>query len=463
MAEFNFNILEAGFKITLVDQTDTDCATIFNYRIFADDSDNITIDLSANAENASYTLNGVNTSFSSTVNLQFNSSLFLSFSVQNSGVPGTFNSVIIDLNNTTATKALESIATRNSDSPRCENLEYTFDGLTDTPETKIGEAGKFVRVNSDEDALEYVDIQGEVIFNSSLDPNLAMPEDVGGIKAGTTIQDLNDLEMNLTDFIELQNFETIPAYISQIAYTSISGQITSSAEVGTSTVQNFNITLNTGNINNGDNRSAGPVIGNISQARVIDPDGSTEFTSSNPPSNTVNAVLPAYIIDHGTNTWIVGIDNFNGTTIYTDNKGGAATVASIENAKSDTARDNVTFSRVGLYRRFHYIGTENGSPTTSAGVRGLTSAFLSVSNTDSFSVQVASGPGNAEFSFYIPQGKSFTVTDKGNLDLDITADFVTTNMQVNDANGTPVNYTKYTRFAGTLGYTNPTTFQITIS
>lgn len=463
MAEFNFNIEEANFRVELISQTDTDCSSIFKYQVFSDEGETIQIDIDANGENTIVTSNGTDTNFSTSVSVVYNTSLFFSFSIQNSGIPGTFNTTSITLSNEDTGEDLELDVTRQSDAPKCESLVYTFDGLTDTPEDKDGQAGMFLKVSDDETAIEYVDINNAVRFQSDLDPNLEMPNDVGGLKAGTTIQDLNDLAFNLTEFVELQNFETIQAYISQQAYTAVSSQSTASNEVGTAITQTITVTLIQGNINNGNNSSAGTVVGNISSIDVLDPDGSVEFNTSNPPSNTVAVTMPAYSIGHGTNTWTVQLSNFAGTTTYTDNKGGTATVATIENAKSDTTRDDVTFSMTGLYKRFHYIGTEGNSPTTSSGVRALSNASLNTSNNGSWTVSIGSGASSAEFSFYVPQGKNFTVIDLGNLNLDITSDFTTTNITVNDAGGAGVNYEKITRFAGTLGYTNPTTFQITIS
>ncbi len=464
MAEFNFNILEPGFRIELLTQTDTECASQFTYRVYAEDGEIILIDLTGNYISPTISVNGDDTSeLISGSQYSFDTSIIISFSIQNSGVPGTFDSVEVELSNESTGDDATVTATRESDASRCESIEYTFDVLTDTPEDKDGQAGKFVKVSDDEISLEYVDIQGEVTFQSDLDPNLAMPNDVGGIKAGTTIQELNDLNLNLTKFIELQNFETMPAYIGTNAYTQISGQTTSTAEVGTNTTQSFTATLNKGSIYNGDDTYAGGVVGDINQLRVKDPDNVINFTSTNPPSNSVSVTMPIFVIGQGNNTWEVDIDNYVGTTIYKDNKSGTDPVAEIEAAKNDTTRDTVSFTRVGVYRRFHYIGTENGSPNDSSSIRSLTSAYLSTSNTGSWTVAIGAGSGSAEFSFYIPQGKAISVIDLGNLNLDITADFQTTNLQVNDANGDPVNYTKYTRFAGTLGYTNPTTFEITIS
>lgn len=322
---------------------------------------------------------------------------------------------------------------------------------------------RYIGTASSSTILEFnpMDISQEAIFFSGLDGSLAIPNEWEENPEGLTISQLQG--KTPTQVIETLFFPDVAAYISQNAYTSIIGQSTGNYEVGTSMVHDFDITLHRGNINNGDNTSAGTVVSSINQVNVNDPDGSTEFTENNPPADTVNAVLPAYVLQHGTNMWTVMLTNNVGTTTYTNNKGDGTPITSIENAKADTTRNNVTFYVTGLYKRFHTVTAENNSPSSSNTIRPLTNSLLSSSNTGTWDVGIGAGASNAEFSFYIPQGKTINVIDLGNLNLDVTADFTLTNLTVNDANGTAVNYTKYTRFAGALGFTNSTTFRITVT
>lgn len=461
MAIFNFDVEQNDFRYEQISTTSTECATLFEYRIYAPSGNDLLIDFNNNIENAVVTLNSSVIAFTSGQTITFTGSLFISFSVQNSGIPGTFNSGIIDISDEDTGEDIQISVQRNSDSPRCENLQYTFDGLTDTPEEKDGQAGRYIRVNQAEDALEYHDISDEITFASNLADDLEIPNEWEENPEGITIGQLQGLTP--TQLIETLFFPDVPASISVNASLSVSGVTTGTYEVGTTIVQNYNVNLNRGTILNGDQSVAGTVVGDLATVTVLNPDGGTGYSNGSASGTTDNAITSGYVITQGTNTWVTSATNVAGTTTYTNNKGDASTVASIESAKADTTQGPINTNLSGAYRRFHYVGTENNSPTTSTPIRSLTNSLLSTSSTGTWNVSIGAGASNAEFSFYIPQGKSISVIDLGNLNLDITADFVATNLTVNDANGDAVNYTKYTRFAGTLGYTNPTTFRITVS
>lgn len=322
---------------------------------------------------------------------------------------------------------------------------------------------RYIGTASSATTLEFnpMDVQEDTVFFSQLSTTLAIPNEWEENSEGLTINDLQGL--SLTQVIETLFFPTVLASISVNASVSISGQETGTYEVGTTISHDFDVDLNRGTILNGDQTVAGTVIGDLATVTIDNPNGPTGYENLSASGTNDNAITTGYVIGQGTNTWSLQVTNVAGTTTYTDNKGGTATIASIEAAKADTTRNDINFSVSGAYRRFHYVGTENGSPTTSTPIRALTSALLSTSNTGTWDVSIGAGASNAEFSFYIPQGETINVIDLGNLNLNITADFVTTNLTVNDANGDAVNYTKYTRFAGALGFTNPTTFRITVT
>jgi len=297
------------------------------------------------------------------------------------------------------------------------------------------------------------------IFDSDLDADLEMQEDVGSIKAGTKISDLQG--MTFTEYIEEQNFPTIDAYISVPANVTLSGQDTNQNEVGTSIVQSFSVTLDKGTINNGNNTYAGEVVGDMTLITVLNPDNNISASLSNPTSNTEVATTSNYSIGLGTNTWKVDVENGVGTTTYSDNKGGTDTISTIESAKVDETRDRVSFSMSGKYYRYHYLGVENSSPTISADVRALEKSFLSTSNTGSWTLSI---PKNTqEVSFYIPSGKTHEVIDTGNLNNVLTDTFVESNITIDDAGGNGTSYTKYTIFLGSGGFPNDTNFNITIT
>ncbi len=220
-----------------------------------------------------------------------------------------------------------------------------------------------------------MDIAQDSVFNSSLSPTLAIPVDWEENNEGITIAQLQ--LKNTTELIETLFFPDVAAYIATNASTGISGQNTSNLEVGTSSVQSITVTLNLGQINNGDNSTAGDVVGNMTSLTVNDPDSAQAYLDASPASNSEAIVLPGFNVNHSTNTWTIIVTNAAGTTTYVNNKGDATPVTSIENAKADLTRDNVTFSLTGLYNRWHYLGNQNTSPTTSGGVRALgTNAFF---------------------------------------------------------------------------------------
>jgi hypothetical protein len=299
----------------------------------------------------------------------------------------------------------------------------------------------------------------DIFFSTPLADSLEMPQAVGGIPAGTTVADLKLMFQNgiFTNLF----FPTVLASISQQKSFSFTGANTSNTEVGTPINQNITITFLQGQIINGDTTVAGFLVGVSDSMGLSMPTGSGGGSSNG--GNVVGLQSFAVIL-LGDNTWTVQVDNQISTTAYTDNKGGSTTVAAIESAKVSIYNPVQTFTISGRYNRWHYVGSEGTSPNNSGAVRALvTNALLSATSTGTFTIAIAAGSDFNECSFYCPQGKTILVNEVGNLNLDITNDFVETNLNVNDAAGLAYSNTKYTRFAGVSGYTNPTTFLITIS
>lgn len=322
---------------------------------------------------------------------------------------------------------------------------------------------RYIGTASSETKLEFnpMDVTNEPVFFSLLNTSLAVPANWWDSVVGLTVADFQNL--SLTAIIELIFLPDVAASISVNPSLSVSGVTSGTVEVGTNVVQNFNVNLNKGTILNGDQTTAGTVIGDLATVTVTNPDAGTGYTNASATGTSDNAITANYVITQGTNTWSASATNVAGTTTYTNNKGDATPVTSIENAKADTTQGPSNFSMYGAYKRFHTVTTETNSPTTSVTIRALTNSLLSTSNTGTWDVSIGAGASNAEFSFYIPQGETINVIDLGNLNLDITNDFTTTSVSVDDANGDSVNYTKYTRFAGALGFTNSTTFRITVT
>jgi len=94
--------------------------------------------------------------------------------------------------------------------------------------------------------------------------------------------------------------------------------------------------------------------------------------------------------------------------------------------------DIATASTTVLWKSYNWYGSVATLPTTSANVRALGG------NTFNSSFTIVTGTTNLYFAFWLPTGTSLTsVIDTGNLNLNITADFVSSALSVNDAGGTP--------------------------
>ena len=168
MADFIFNISDSTFKVVKGDTVETNCASIFSWQVTATTGDSIRFSLDTlalgNFSNAKYTVSGVDTPFDGTEQtVVYANDLIISFSLGNSGNPGSFHSCNIEINNDTTLEAFNQYienVTRYNDSLPCDNptgLGSDYDDLNDTPPNKVGHALKLVRVNASETAHEYVD------------------------------------------------------------------------------------------------------------------------------------------------------------------------------------------------------------------------------------------------------------------------------------------------------------------
>ena len=97
----------------------TECANIYVYNIFADAADSIDITLVGSHINEYYTLNGVQTSFTDTVTVAFDTTLTIHFVIENSGSGGVFDEVDVEFDNTTAVSVLVDTVSRDNDNPKC--------------------------------------------------------------------------------------------------------------------------------------------------------------------------------------------------------------------------------------------------------------------------------------------------------------------------------------------------------
>ena len=167
MANFKFNITESSFKVEQLETVITDCANIFTFKITTDPGNNVRISLDntyTDFDNSFYTILGVDTPWDgSDVTIAFGLDLYFSFSLSNSGTPGSFLKTIVEVwDDTTADpyNFYTTTVTRANDNLPCDDPTGqggTYDELTDTPDNKIGHALKLVRVNAAETDHEYVD------------------------------------------------------------------------------------------------------------------------------------------------------------------------------------------------------------------------------------------------------------------------------------------------------------------
>jgi len=166
MAFFEFNV-SAGSTFNVIQQlvVETECSTIFTYKIEADPGDSITMEVGQtfnHHENLVYIQAGVETPWDGTeITLTYGNDLYIRYSISNSGVPGYFNKVRFFVrNNTQGSQEFNEHTERANDSLPCDNPTGdagTYDELTDTPNSKVGNALKLVRVNAAETDHEYVD------------------------------------------------------------------------------------------------------------------------------------------------------------------------------------------------------------------------------------------------------------------------------------------------------------------
>jgi len=169
MAIFNINFNENSFKGELTSELSTDCASVFKYRIYALNAESLVITLAGNYENAVYIRDGVELAITSPQTVVYGiASLYIQFSIQNSGNPGVFPVVSLSVKNNTTVESYNlysTTATRTNDNAKCDSGTLTYDELTDTPNTKIGNENKYIKVSADGLSHEYVDaVPGDATY-----------------------------------------------------------------------------------------------------------------------------------------------------------------------------------------------------------------------------------------------------------------------------------------------------------
>jgi len=169
MADFNITIgSDSTYEVTQLSANSTDCATIYTYQVRALASESIVITLAGTYDNAMYVSNAVKSTLISPQTVAFNTTLIFSFSIENSGNPGVFDSCDVTVVNNTTIETIDTFNftdTREVDSEKCASGTLTYDELTDTPSTKVGNALKYIQVSADELTHIYVDaVPGDATY-----------------------------------------------------------------------------------------------------------------------------------------------------------------------------------------------------------------------------------------------------------------------------------------------------------
>ena len=125
MAQFNFNIEQGStFSVELDSLVETECSSVFTFKINANNADSITMELGQTFfkfNNLVYIQLGVETDWDGTeITIPFGSDLYIRYSISNSGISGYFNRVNFWVrNNTQSGQTLNKQTERQNDNALC--------------------------------------------------------------------------------------------------------------------------------------------------------------------------------------------------------------------------------------------------------------------------------------------------------------------------------------------------------
>jgi len=218
MANFVFNVSpNDGFSVVKTNEITTECATIFEFKINASNGDTIRMELGQtffNFANLVYIINGVETSWDgSSIDIVYGADLNIRYSIGNSGTPGLFHQVRFEVINVTKSQTHSERTIRENDSLECDNPTGnggTYDDLTDTPNSKVGNALKLVRVNASETDHEYVDpgTLGNDLNYTHVQSSSALwtiPHNLGKIPSVTVIDGSGNRVHGDVNYVDLNN------------------------------------------------------------------------------------------------------------------------------------------------------------------------------------------------------------------------------------------------------------------
>jgi hypothetical protein len=235
---------------------------------------------------------------------------------------------------------------------------------------------------------------------------------------------------SIVEVLDTILFPTTQASVSAPASATLTNSNTATkVEVGTIKENVLTATFDRGKIENGDG-SVGPDL--VGPATNYKFEG-TGITSPINQTNNNDLTVSTEIVD-GDNEWKVTISHDVGTGDYFDNKNEVG--GNLVEQRSVGSKVGYTPTVTGAYKQFY--GPSASLVTTSAGVRSLPSSRFNV--TGSFVTPIFN---DVKFVIAIPATRTLVSVITSNNET-ITANFVLSTFNVNDAGGNAVSYDVYT-------------------
>lgn len=309
----------------------------------------------------------------------------------------------------------------------------------------------------------YIELSSEDgVFRSSLQPSNKSQLVVGGLNEGTLVSDLHGKSLN--EVLEEIIFPEIQSSIS--TPKSVDINITSPGslihEIGSSIDLQFDFNYIPGNIINGDGTIAGDLSGEINQVVMKESFGQNNvLATQNYPSGgySDSITVSNVIITPGVNSWLLSITADQLNTMYASDRGTSET--HLDNIMSETDLTSGSPSIIGVHKVFIYMGNRTSSPATSTQVRSLPGYLLN--NLGKLTLSNYTMLSNSEeLSIFIPQASNLDIVDRSNFGLHISDLMSTSLINVEDANGVGVQYTKFTFLMGS-GYKSDSMLDININ
>lgn len=120
MAIFSFNVVDvAGFRVDRHSVIETECASRYVYKISASSNDDIRFSITGDFQDSTYTVLGNETSFINETTVSYETQLYISFTILNSGSSGNFFSANLEVTNDTTSNNYEDNRTRLNDNTPC--------------------------------------------------------------------------------------------------------------------------------------------------------------------------------------------------------------------------------------------------------------------------------------------------------------------------------------------------------